>query len=161
MFSEMAIEEYCGEELELFLQLWNDELVSSNTELKEIGIHVIVGKSDSCDNQQISSSVDVEEEYEIDSQESEWEWDHDIAKLQGTTSSGDVEERDEIDSQSETERVMLKLYHRLHHPILGSIASSTMEQWITYLLMSRARYFTLIFFHPFRHHTKSFLDPRP
>ncbi|CAK7352404.1 unnamed protein product [Dovyalis caffra] len=140
---EMAIEEYCGEELELYLQLQMDEL-----EIKEIGVHVIVEKPDSFEesewewecnndivNQRISSSVDVEEEDEIDSQESEWEWDHDIEKLQGTTSSGDVEERDEIDSQSGTDRVILKLYHRrLHHPLLGSIASSTREQWITYLL---------------------------
>ncbi|CAK7338773.1 unnamed protein product [Dovyalis caffra] len=83
------------------------------------------------DNQRISSFVDVEEEDEIDNQESEWKRDHDIEKLQGTTSSGDVEERDEIDNESGTDRVILQQYHR---PLLGSIASSTRKQWITYLL---------------------------
>ncbi|CAK7338779.1 unnamed protein product [Dovyalis caffra] len=130
----MAIEEYCGEELELYLQILDDESSFSTTELKEIGVHVIV---DSCDNQRISPSVDVEEEDEIDSQESEWERDHDIEKLQGTTSSGDVEGRDEIDSQSGTDRVIFKLYHSF----LGSIAASTRERWITYLLKTlQARY---------------------
>ncbi|CAK7338770.1 unnamed protein product [Dovyalis caffra] len=142
---EMAIEDYCGEELELYLQIPKGKWYFSTIELKEIGVHVIVEKPDSFE--------ELEWEWgwnnDIDDQESEWEWDHDTEKLQGTTSSGDVEERDEIDSQSGTDRVILKLYHhRLHHPLLGSIASSTREQWITYLLktlpsqhVSYVRYF--------------------
>ncbi|CAK7338772.1 unnamed protein product [Dovyalis caffra] len=137
----MAIDEYCGEELELHLQLWNDELVSSNTELKEIGIHVIVEKPGSFE-------------------EWEWEWNNDIDN-QRISASVDVEEEDEIDSQSGTDRVILK-HHRLHHPLLGSIASSTREQWISYLLkMLQARDVPFISFCPFRHHIISFLAPRP
>ncbi|CAK7354286.1 unnamed protein product [Dovyalis caffra] len=111
----MAMEDYCGEELELYLELWDEEDILY-IKIKEIGVHVITEKLDSFE------------------ESSEWEWDRDIDNLQGTTSCGDVEEGDENDSQSGRDIVIPKLYHHLHHPLLGSIAFSTEEQWISHLL---------------------------
>ncbi|CAK7338183.1 unnamed protein product [Dovyalis caffra] len=113
---KMAMEEYCGEELELYLEMRNDD--RNGSKVKEIGVHVIVERADS-----------------FEESEWKWKWDHDVEKMQGTTSSSaDVEEGNEIGSQTGRDILIPKLYHGLHQPLLGSVASSTYEQWITYLL---------------------------